>query len=201
MNLSIGNLFPTPLGRCKFEGDIPKTCIDYVRGLEKVPNAGNFSSKNKFLFKKKELKPIYDFCLTAAQAFFTEIVKPSDEISLYITQSWANYSTKGNWHHAHSHGNSYISGVIYLGADPAHDKIRFLKQDNPFIIINPVEYNLYNSPTWWMEAEVGVCYLFPSHLKHEVDTIQTEGERISISFNTFLKGNLGAEKDATLLKL
>lgn len=201
MNLSIGNLFPIPLGRCKFDGTIPQTCVDAVRNLKKVSNAGNACSVNKFIFKKKELKPIYDFCFGAVTEYFNQTIKPKNDVSLYITQSWANYATKGNWHHTHNHSNSYISGVFYINADPKHDKITFLKDNLPNILLTSNEYTIYNSPSWWMEAETGVCYLFPSSLKHEVETIKTDGIRISISFNTFLKGNIGEPNGANYLKL
>ena len=34
--------------------------------------------------------------------------------------------------------------------------------------------------------------MFPSNLNHAVQTKKTDGTRISLSFNTFLKGELGS---------
>jgi hypothetical protein len=46
----------------------------------------------------------------------------------YITQSWANYTKKNQYHHTHEHPNSFISGVLYINANEAHDKITMHKK-------------------------------------------------------------------------
>ena len=61
-------------------------------------------------------------------------------------------------------------------------------------------YNLYNSDSWWLEVEENSLILFPSSLTHAVEKIKTD-LRVSLSFNTFLKGNFGDSEDMTGLKL
>ena len=45
------------------------------------------------------------------------------------------------------------------------------------------EYNPLNSNIWWYTPQDNVLILFPSWLKHQVETNQSEEDRISISFN------------------
>ena len=47
----------------------------------------------------------------------------------------------------------------------------------------------------------GELILFPSNLTHSVPTNVGEEERISLSFNTWTKGNLGDIKSLTYLPL
>ena len=48
-------------------------------------------------------------------------------IHLKITQSWINFTKKGEYHHPHAHPNSLISGVFYVEADK--DKAESNKAD------------------------------------------------------------------------
>ena len=43
--------------------------------------------------------------------------------------------------------------------------------------------------------------LFPSNLSHMVETTKSSQTRVSLSFNTFLVGKIGDDKDLTLLEL
>lgn len=201
MTLSIGNLFPIPLGRSKLEESIDAKAMDCILKLEKTPNVGNYSSIDKNIFNRPELSQIYNFCRQTLKEYFFQTIKPKNDVTIEITQSWANYSEKGNYHHAHNHANSYISGVFYIRAKPDSDKIVFIKESTPAIFINPMDFTSYNSNSWWMEAETGVLYLFPSTLKHEVEPNQNDETRISVSFNSFIKGNLGLEADANFLHI
>jgi uncharacterized protein (TIGR02466 family) len=122
-------------------------------------------------------------------------------VSLYLTQSWANYTEVGQFHHKHSHPNSVVSGVFYPQADRAVDKIYFYKDGYERIKIPAAEFNPYNSESWWFEVGAGDLILFPSHLTHMVETKVGDNTRISIAFNTFLKGYIGSDESLTGLHL
>ena len=47
----------------------------------------------------------------------------------------------------------------------------------------------------------GNIFLFPSSLTHMVETKQGENTRISLSFNVFVKGTIGNNKNLTELIL
>jgi hypothetical protein len=93
---------------------------------------------------------------------------------------------------------------LYISADKNIDAIAFSKTDFSPIRVSPTDYNSYNSPAWYYEVGEGDLVLFPSTLHHFVESVQestTRKERISLSFNTFLKGNLGSDDTLSELKL
>jgi len=111
-----------------------------------------------------------------------------------------NYCKKGEFHHQHKHPNSFISGIFYVKSNANKDKIYFYKNQYQQLSITTKNYNLYNSESWWLEVETGDLILFPSSLEHKVATVETD-LRVSLSFNTFLKGTLGSNRELTELVL
>jgi hypothetical protein len=91
--------------------------------------------------------------------------------------------------------------VFYPQADSKVDKIYFYKDGYERIKIPAAEYNTYNSESWWFEVGAGDLILFPSHLTHMVQTKEDDNTRISIAFNTFLKGYIGSDESLTGLHL
>ena len=91
--------------------------------------------------------------------------------------------------------------MFYIQAAKETDKIHFFKDGFQQLRIIPQDFNLYNSESWWLAAATGTLYLFPSSLTHMVEQVKGEDTRISLSFNTFPKGTIGAEEGLTSLKL
>ena len=89
--------------------------------------------------------------------------------------------------------------MLYLSADPKLDKIYFYKNGYQQIKVPTENWNHWNSESWWFEVETNKLILFPSSLTHMVETVQSDETRISISFNTFLKGTIGDEQSLTEL--
>ena len=71
------------------------------------------------------------------------------------------------------------------------DFVQVSHDANNYIIGKVVSYN----------SGTGDLIIFPSHLTHMVQTKQGDGTRISISFNTFLKGYIGSDESLTGLHL
>jgi uncharacterized protein (TIGR02466 family) len=198
--VNILTLFPTAVGKFQLDREFTKQELKFIADAERRPNMGNQTSVNNYILKEKPLKKLGDFLLESANKYLTEVYKPRDDVKLYITQSWLNYTEKGGYHHKHAHPNSFISGVFYISADVTKDKIFFYGNEQyKQIKLEPTEFNLYNSESWWLEAGAGVLYLFPSSLTHMVETVQHEETRISLSFNTFLKGTIGSNHNLTEL--
>ena len=63
------------------------------------------------------------------------------------------------------------------------------------------EYNVLNSRTWTMPNKKNHLILFPSTISHSVNPNNSDKERVSLSFNTFIKGYVGTKKRLTELKL
>ena len=195
------NLFPTAVTNFHFGSKLTDLELKFITEQETRNNDGNTTSVNNNLFESAELAEVARFCEESVQQYFKEVYAPKHDVTPYITQSWANYTKKGQWHHKHGHPNSFISGVFYVQAQKDIDKIYFYKNGYQQIKLPTDNYNLYNSDSWWLGVETGQLILFPSHLTHMVQTVQTDETRISISFNTFLKGYIGNDMELTGLHL
>jgi uncharacterized protein (TIGR02466 family) len=199
--VNINNLFPTPVAFFSLGRDLTEDELWFIKNQDHYANEGNTTSKDRKILKSKELTELRDFIEDSMMEYFKTIHAPKSDVSLYLTQSWANYTEAGQFHHKHSHPNSLVSGVFYPQADRAVDKIYFYKDGYERIKVPAVEYNPYNSESWWFNVGAGDLILFPSSLTHMVQTKEDDNTRISIAFNTFVKGYIGSDESLTGLNL
>lgn len=194
--INIHNLFPTPIGF--FQRAITDEEKLFILNLEQRPNLGNTTSTNNKILNG--MTALRSFIEESVNLYFQSTVHPKHDVSLRITQSWANFSNPGQHHHKHAHPNSYVSGVYYIQTNP-NDRIYFYRDDWKQIKFPTENYNEYNSESWWFEAFEGRLILFPSSLTHMVPTVEGDITRISLSFNTFPVGVVGEEVELTGLRL
>ena len=197
----IHNLFPLPIGSFKLDREFTQEELDFVNGQERRPNMGNTTSKDNNLFDRDEMKGLAEYVNASLDEYLKSVYAPKNDVKLYVTQSWANYTNPGEYHHKHAHPNSFVSGVLYINADPEKDKIYFYREGYQQLKLPTENYNLYNSESWWFETGTGQMYLFPSGTTHMVQTTESADTRVSIAFNTFLKGYVGEDIDLTGLHL
>jgi len=200
---TIHGLFPTPIYITKLTRQFSNKENKFIEKskLDTYKNEGNLTSNDNcilnsktFISLKKELDEI-------VKDYFNKVISPSNNIKPYITQSWLNYTEQTQYHHTHAHPNSLVSGVLYINADKDNDKIKFFKPMYQIIKPEIKEYNLYNSETWWFPVETLDVVLFPSSLTHRVEVKQGTNTRISLAFNTFIRGTVGDNKKLTELRL
>lgn len=192
-NFEISGLFPLPILKADIKRKLSKGELKFVDKLKTdlQPNIGNVNSKDTFVLDRSEFKDIRDFIDSSIEDYMNNIIQPKYDTTCYITQSWLNWTEPGGFHHNHFHPNSFISGVFYINASGDSDKISFVKEKHDHFDVEPAEYNLYNSNTWWVGVRTGTLILFPSHITHSVPTTTSDNIRISLAFNTYLKGQLG----------
>lgn len=197
----INNLFPIPVGFYKLDRDLTEEEVKFSKEQETRSNMGNKTSIDTAVLEHESMAEIKKFVDESVADFLKTVYNPTSKVSLGVTQSWFNYTEKGEWHHKHSHPNSFVSGVFYPQADNEKDKIYFYKDKYEFIKFKPEEWNIWNSESWWFP--VGTCdlVLFPSSLTHMVETVDNEETRISLAFNTFVVGNIGSEETLTSLRV
>ena len=193
------NLFPTSVGVFSMDSELTVDELNFVKDQDTMPNQLNATSVDNYLFRQPELARIREFCEKSVQEYFQTIYAPKHDVRPYITQSWSNYTNRGQGHHKHEHPNSVISGVFYVQAVKDVDRLYFFKSGYQQIKLPTENYNLYNSESWWLGVETGQLLLFPSSLTHQVAEVTTVDTRISISFNTFIKGHIGDDVDLTRL--
>lgn len=199
--MEIINLFPTTIGSFKLNRNITKEENLFLRSQEQKPNEGNTTSANRLILNSPEIVGIKEFIKSGIDEYFKIIQCPEKEVELNITQSWLNYSEPGQWHHKHSHSNSFLSGCFYVNADKDLDKIYFYKEKYKQINIPSKEFNLSNSDSWWLPVGTGDLIIFPSSLTHMVQNVEAKETRISIAFNTFPVGYIGNDDSLTGLHL
>jgi uncharacterized protein (TIGR02466 family) len=202
--MNISGIFPTPIGITELGRSFTDVELSFVSESLKnnKPNSGNLTSVDNYVLNKSEMKDLNSFCTDSLNNYLTEVNPPKEDgPSPYITQSWLNLTQNGGHHHVHSHNNSFISGVFYISADINADRIYFTNPITQHLTYPPKSWNMYNSGDWFFPVTTGILLLFPSTLLHRVDTKRTNGDRISLSFNTFLKGTLGSAEHSTELKL
>ena len=207
MEQKIHGIFPTPVFVVKRDTNLsPKEEKEVRKIIEKegmYKETGNSQSNNSYIFNGK-LKNIKQFCEEQLNIYVKEVINPKEELDFYITQSWLNITKPGEYHHQHSHQNSIISGVFYISTEE-DDKITVTDPNaklKELIKFEKKEFNIWNSGSWSFPSVTNELMLFPSWLGHRVDTNEkATTDRISISFNTFVRGTLGIRNDLTELIL
>lgn len=196
-------IFPVGIGTYKDDKGPTLNEIDFIKSLEKIKNQYNSTSTENYLLELVEMKRIGEICLQAARDFFEKTFSPNTkECQLYITQSWANFTSKNEKHHRHYHPNSIVSGVYYINAKSQRDRIAFSRPSiDSRIEIIPERINQYNIPGITIPVETSDIVCFPSQLEHMVPDITDNYTRISVSFNTFVKGKIGSKQGLTSVNL
>jgi uncharacterized protein (TIGR02466 family) len=200
---TIHGLFPTPIYITKLTkkfSDIETKFIEKSK-LSAFKNEGNTVSINNYILNAKPFANLKKQLDEIVKDYFNKIILTSNNIEPYITQSWLNYTEETQYHHIHEHSNSLVSGVLYINADKNNDKIKFFNNKYQQIKLEVKEYNLYNSVSWWFKVETLDVILFPSSLTHCVEVKKGTNTRISLAFNTFIKGNVGNNIQLTELIL
>ena len=202
----INNIFPTPIYITKIDRGFTKQELQFVKEQKKhcTNNEGNINTKDNYILNRKEFKNIKKFLDKHCKEYLDTVICPKNNIELYITQSWLNYTEANQYHHKHEHPNSVVSGVFYFDSDIKNDKILF-SHSKGYQQISPEtdkeKFNLWNSGTWFFPVETGNLFMFPSSTTHQVETKQGNNTRISLAFNTFYKGSVGSNTELTELIL
>ena len=203
-------LFPIPVVISKYPNDFGNE-LEFIKTLScnckngaGEENAGgseyyNRQSENTFVLDLPELVNIRNFIKFKLDEYALNIMGSPDD--LVITQSWLNRNGLGEHHHDHTHPNSIISGVWYPQISKELPPIQFRSEQVRQISLKIEKFNAFNSTTFMLPMNAGELIIFPSSLPHSVPKNINKEERISLSFNTWAKGNLGGKRELTYLPL
>ena len=198
-------LFPITVFRFNIDREITAAEKEFVESCSKETylNVGNVTSVDRYVLDKPEMAEIRKDIQLSLNSYLKEICAPMHNVEIYITQSWLNFTNPGQNHHKHSHPNSFLSGTFYFSADKDQDSICFFNSATRDFVLPSDNYTRYNAERFTIPVETGDILVFPSNLKHYVDDTFKERTltRISIAFNTFLKGQIGDEMHLTSLRL
>ena len=207
--LEVTPLFPIPVAQTVLGRDYTKEELEFINSNrdESIQNynsgadIGNHTSKNYSILDSDVMSGLKKFIEISLNEYYFQVVGGQPSSSLYITQSWVNWTDNQKVHHKHIHPNSIISGVLYINADEYKDEIKFTKSriDYPLQFTGGVD-NSFSSTSHIFLAKTGILYMFPSTLQHEVPPAESTETRISLAFNTWIRGSVGEYNHATLLR-
>lgn len=198
-------VFPWPVYTALLERDLSKDEIAfaYEQGQDHSFNVGGLISNNRRVLDDPRMSDLRRLIQEHVDLYVQRIIAPRDPIEVYITQSWFNLEKLGMYHHQHSHKNSIVSGVVYFRTR-AGDSVQFYRDDHrQMLSIECVARNSFNSVVCSVGVEAGEIILFPSALVHGVDPVDRDREdgRLSLAFNTFVRGVVGDEFASSALEL
>lgn len=139
-----------------------------------------------------------------AQQYLTDLGMDLSQIDLYIQRAWPVISRSGEEVGPHRHLTAHMSGVYYIsvpnsGSDESGALV-FLDDDrrnevSPGIGSDNteiwVEWNALNQDQAIYAPTEGRLLLFPAKQRHAVAPNETEGDRISVSFDLVLTAKEG----------
>jgi uncharacterized protein (TIGR02466 family) len=183
---------------------------DFIKYMEKLPYQENInqgrSSIGSYILDMPKFKELKSFIEKHLNHYFHEILQVDDKLEIYITQSWLNCNPTGVGHPNHSHPNSLLSGTFYVQGEP-NTPIIFERRESQTLFGSKTidlpykQLNQYNDNRFFVVNELNKIVLFPSHLQHEVIENPNKTTRISLAFNTYVRGTLGYRLHLTELKI
>jgi len=186
------DIFQTNFYRFVCSDELTEKVLEKVKTLKYKKNSLNQITCDDLLYDE-ELFDWFDSCLNKVK---NQIGLPSN-ITIPITSCWANKSKKLMAHHKHNHPNSFISGIFYLtdhGCAPTifYEQNCWTKKLNKFFSIDD---NKFVESTKKIYPKKSTLILFPSYVSHSVAVVNTNEERYTISFNTYISGFINQGKN------
>ena len=151
----------------------------------------NWQTKSADLQKKVEFADFAKEIITTNKTILGKVLKYYVE-DIVITDMWANVLKPGEMHPPHTHSNNFLSGVWYLESD-GNAGIFFKDPRSEADIIVPRKSvaNTDNSNLISFVSTTNRAIIFPSWFQHWVPINHSKKNRISISWNIQIKGQLG----------
>jgi len=193
-------MFPIPLGVNKMNKVVNKKIRELIKnkGCSFIKNdggGGNSITTDFNVLDSDELSEVKQVLTDSVNEYFTNIATPGRDVKLYITNSWMNINENGESHHSHIHQNSIVSAVLYIDIYEG-DSISFTNVCHD--IFGNFKFSIgkpssWLAPEWDLQPTDDTLFMFPSNLQHRVKPRPNTcmGKRVSLSFNTWFKGEIG----------
>lgn len=193
--MNIENFFGIPIMQRIIDLSLTNKEINYFKSLEYSQQKYNQLSLNTNVLGDLKVLRIKEIVVKNLQQYIESTLSCTQQF--YITNSWIAKNEPGAEHHRHSHPHSIISGVLYLNAKPNSGSITF-HRDPVLMERYDFRYNIkqstpFNSYGVNMDTCTGKIIIFPSHIDHSVSVNNSNEDRITLGFNTFVKGSFGGQ--------
>ena len=161
---------------------------DHNLMLKYLTSSDNFHQKENDLQILSHFKPLKDKILEVSEYVLKNNRYSFEKIE--ITNMWANKMEDEEIHAPHTHSNNFLSGVYYLNASKDTAPIQFFDPSPQASVLVPRKTpNWHNSNMIQFDSVIGIGLIFPSWLQHWVP--QNKDNRVSISWNVFVRGEYG----------
>lgn len=133
------------------------------------------------------------------EKYVYDVISVDRRIKVQFENSWGVKNKKGDKGSYHNHVNSILSAVYYMDVDDKSGDIEFsydAKYSNlfPGLYSYPFyQWNTYNARQLIIKPKKGMIVIFPSHVYHSVYENESDIERLCISLNITLRGELDLE--------
>lgn len=195
--------FTIPLYEFTADDQLTSKILEIAQNQIYNKNATN-QSNVKEPIRNKELVNWFNSCLEETK---NDLYKDS-LFDIKVSDAWYNKSSYTEKHHVHAHPNSVLSGVFYLTSHTKKAKTNFYFP-NPFYHIDFSEV-MYSSDSFItsekfivtkIQPVAGKLIIFPSNMRHDVETNVTTENRYTIAFNSFFSGIIGKKDSSTQLHI
>ena len=149
-----------------------------------------WQTKSADLHKKKEFKEFAELVISTSKDILNELKYDVEDI--VITDMWATVLKSAEHHPAHTHSNNFLSGTYYLHSDQGAS-IMFQDPRPAAGVILPriKESTIATANLLTYTSKQNRAIIFPSWLPHYVKPNKSTANRISIAWNSQLKGQVG----------
>jgi|TARA_B100000035_G_C20932668_1_gene523749 uncharacterized protein (TIGR02466 family) len=153
-------------------------------------NAGGWQSFDDYHGKEN---PISNAIHPHLKEFFHDRDIFSGESIMRMNSMWININEPGNYNHSHNHPGCELSGVLWLKVPDDSGNIIFESPQSftQFRLIQAYSQKFKDENQvydwFYVQPQVGLMVLFPSHLNHSVSQNNSNEDRISVAFNLSCK--------------
>lgn len=183
-------LFSKPVFKKWFDIDIIN-----ISDLEWYANESNVTSRDANVLDNPKYEKLKEIVTEMSRSYFYNLLGVDPSVELYITSSWFNKTTQGQSHQKHFHPNSVLSGILYIDGD---NFITAFESEPLSDFDFDKQPNMWNSNQCYLEFIKGDCVVFKSNTQHFVPEYRGSTPRITLSWNTFVRGNISTNPTTKL---
>ncbi len=201
MNGTILKIFPTPVYVNTLSQELSEEEKNFYKTLTYRENFSNLISTDMHILNNVCMKRIKEELQKVILDYTEKVIQPKNEIEIFITESWINLTSPGESHHMHDHPNSFISGVLYLDVLEGEDELNFHKKNMGMLEIESSAMPEWNVGCLRLFVKNNDIVIFPSNLPHNTPKVLSNKQRtprISLSFNTFVRGQINCIEASSL---
>lgn len=198
-NAKVYQLFPTPLYVNSYRGDLSEVKEYFNECKVTNPSQSGYGmiSENSYILDHPVCNSLNTFFKDCFREFATEVMRYKYE-DIELAQSWLTYKAPGQFHKAHTHPNTILSGVFYYDIQPGDAAICFSKEvksfNRPYIepsLLDDYQQHPYSQEEIYFTPSQNDFIIFPSWLVHGVPPNTTNHIRKALGVNAMTRGTLG----------